>query len=190
MQTAHFARVGGSVAGIVAALVSCARPAVRPDALLALEEPPKQQSVTVLADDDWRRVLVGSWNTTFVLDSVATVAAPDVWRRGASRAASGHLTVYDSLVRAFPAVGLRRSALPNLRRVLGRPLSCSEPDWLMLGVERLPRDRIQLRFTPESNDCGLLAIVSGTQDSLSGKWSEPSLGMPVAVGTVKLTKER
>ena len=185
-------RLGGSFVGVVAALAGCARPASPPARPLALTRSEQLQTVTALGAGDWRRALVGRWNVTFTLDSVSVGArdAPAVWRRVGNQTVSSELIVYDSLVQAFPALGLRRSALPNFRPALERSLSCSEPDLLILGVQRLERGGVGLDFTPEARDCGLRATVSGTQDSLSGRWHEPSIGLAVAVGGIQLVRQR
>lgn len=188
----HLRRLGSSAVCLAAVLVGCAGPATPPANPAAIAPTEQAQSVIVLGASDWRRRLVGRWNVTFIVDSVsvATRDAPAVWRRVANRTLSSQLIVYDTLVQAFPAVGLRRSALPDFRAVLERSLSCSEPDLHVLGLRRLDEGAVGLDFVPEARDCGLRAAVSGSQDSLSGTWHEPSIGLAVAVGRIRLVRQQ
>ncbi|HWO89895.1 MAG TPA: hypothetical protein VNL98_12190 [Gemmatimonadales bacterium] len=181
---------GGAALGLAAVLLSCARPATPPG--LAMARAGQAQSVRVLDPSDWRRAIVGRWNVTFVVESVsaATRDAPAVWRTVSNRTLSSHLIVYDSLVQDFPAVGLRRSELPDFRSVLERSLSCSEPDRRVLGVRRTDEGVVVLDFVPEARDCGLRAEVRLGQDSLLGRWHEPSIGLAAAVGRIRLVRQR
>lgn len=142
-----------------------------------------------LSSSDWRRALVGRWRVTFVVDStsLAGSGAPR-WSRPGAPIVVAELIVSDSVIREFPATGLRRSMLPDFAAALGRPLSCSAPDVGILGVRQTEDERTVLDFTPHARDCGLLASVRGTRDSLDGTWWEPSIGMPVSTGRVVMVR--
>lgn len=190
MQQYRRQLAGLAVVALCLGCTRCGSPGAKPDG-----RPPitvASRAVARLPSDDWRQLLVGRWIVTFTVDSVAVPVrdAPVAWRATGGRFVSGQLIVEDSLVQGFPASGLRRSALPDFRAVLDRALSCAEPDVGLLAVRRLDGGRLSLDFTPGANDCGVRATVTGDQDSMTGSWYEPSIGMGAAVGRIRLVRER
>lgn len=147
-----------------------------------------QTSEVALLPDDWRNAVVGTWTVRLTIDSLA-----DASRK---RLVEGRGTLLFDLdvialeVREFPAQGLRRSALPSFAPLLGRPLSCTSRDWMMIHVSRVESetDTYRFQFTPQANDCGLSAVVRGSRDSLYGQWVEPGMNFARSRGRLMLLR--
>lgn len=140
------------------------------------------QQVAVLEPEDWRRAFVGSWHMSFTLTRLDGKAVSE--QIAGTRHALRVMAVDSFVDRDSFVEGLRRSALPDFRSLLGRPLSCSSRDVGIVRVRRSDSSDLLVDFTPYASDCGISARLTQHADSLVGTWREHSFGNAPAEGTL------
>lgn len=149
-------------------------------------------NVRAMPAKDSRQDLTGRWTIELTLDSVQQLIREPYGVRSVMVAAAattvvGTLVLYDTIV-GPDGNELRSEASIDFSQLLGRPLSCYDPNQGLTTVRRKGA-RVNFRLTPNAYDCGFYAEARLVGDSMIGTWNEAAFVGAPAMGRLRMKRE-